>query len=93
MATVKTLTSTGALPIKATVDDLLAAQQKYILTLNEARCTPDFPLEFRVLDAPNSIWQPVYENQEWDFKNEEYRVNPDYLAQIQSVIEAENSNG
>lgn len=31
-------------------------------------------LEVRVIDAPNSKWEPPFEGHEWDLKNEEYRV-------------------
>ena len=82
--TSKTIIDTPKVKIEDLINELKTAQDQVKMLLSEARCVPDFPLEFRVLDAPNSVWQPVYDNQEWDLNGEEYRVNPEYLQSIQA---------
>lgn len=77
MTTTKTITDKKEPNRKELIEELERVQRRYKNLLSEARSVPGFPLEYRVLDAPNSVWQPVYENQEWDLNNEIYRVRSD----------------
>ena len=57
------------------VKELDAALLSYKNLLSSILDETSFTIEFRVLDAPNSIWQSVEEGfTAWDLKNEEYRL-------------------
>ena len=57
------------------VKELDAALRSYKNLLSSILDETSFTIEFRVLDAPNSIWQSVEEGfTAWDLKNEEYRL-------------------
>lgn len=89
--TAKTISDSPKAKVADLINELKAARKRVEMLLSEARCVPDFPLEFRVTDAPNSVWQPVYSNQEWDLDGEEYRVEPSYLASLNVVATNEVS--
>jgi hypothetical protein len=47
-------------------------QKQIFECLEEAR--DQDRLQFRVIDAPNSVWMKVFPNHKWDLEEEEYRI-------------------